>query len=128
MLKLYQKIRSKGDSYMFKKLVVGALATGMVLTGGMGASAAALDNTNTIPIAQESKSVKLLSSTNNEYGFTYTYDANRGVYKTYDFYSSTGNFANTFTSEGIRWHFKGVVEELPWGAKYGHYEGVYVGR
>lgn len=41
MLKLYQKITiNKGDEFMFKKLVVGALATGIALTGGASTFAA----------------------------------------------------------------------------------------
>lgn len=41
MLKLHQKITiNKGDGFMFKKLVVGALATGFALTGGTSAFAA----------------------------------------------------------------------------------------
>ncbi|MGK0535915.1 hypothetical protein [Bacillus wiedmannii] len=40
MLKFYQKIKYKGDSYMFKQLVASALATGFVLSGGLDAGMA----------------------------------------------------------------------------------------
>lgn len=41
MLKLHQKITiNKGDGFMFKKLVVGALVTGIALTGGASTFAA----------------------------------------------------------------------------------------
>ncbi|WP_103653029.1 LCI fold-containing protein [Bacillus thuringiensis] len=88
---------------MFKKLVVGALATGFLLTGGIGASAATSTVDNTI---------KKLDS------------PQFSSYQIYDYHSSCpqidapykmsmrkidGIFANSFTdpSSGITWYFKG---------------------
>ncbi|HDR7922362.1 LCI fold-containing protein [Bacillus paranthracis] len=112
---------------MFKKLVVGTLATGIALTGGIGAVSAStegVDNTKQgAPIAQEIKVETNYSSTNNQYGFTYTWDPNRQVYKTYDFYRPDGVFASYFESEGIKWYFKGKVQVFSDGSALGHYEG-----
>lgn len=112
---------------MFKKLVVGTLATGIVLTGGIGAASAStegVDNTKQgAPIAQEIKVETNYSSTNNQYGFTYTWDPVRQIYKTYDFYRPDGVFDSYFESEGIKWYFKGKVQVFSNGSALGHYEG-----
>lgn len=112
---------------MFKKLVVGTLATGIALTGGIGAASAStegVENTKQVaPIAQEIKIETNYSSTNNRYNFTYTWDPDRQVYKTYDFYRPDGVFDNYFESEGIKWYFKGKVQVFSDGSALGHYEG-----
>ncbi|PEC86570.1 hypothetical protein COK00_22730 [Bacillus cereus] len=112
---------------MFKKLVVGALATGIALTGGIGAASAnteGVENTNKM-----APSIAALENTtyyyNSEYDFWFTHDRDRDVYKTYKFHSRDGYFANSFedTNRRIKWYFKGVVGDAPGGGKYGHYEG-----
>ncbi|MEI3891785.1 MULTISPECIES: LCI fold-containing protein [unclassified Bacillus (in: firmicutes)] len=112
---------------MFKKLVVGTLATGIALTGGIGSASAStegVENTKQVaPIVQEIKVDKNYSSTNNEFNFTYTWDPGRQIYKTYDFYRHDGVFASYFESEGIKWYFKGKVQVFSDGSALGHYEG-----
>ncbi|WP_182813082.1 hypothetical protein [Bacillus sp. ME78] len=92
---------------MFKKLVVGALAAGIVLTGGIGAASANVD----IPY-------------NKCYNSSVSY--NNGIYTKYVVQSSS-TFSNSYTDkEGIKWNFKGYKEEYleGCGKKYiAKYEG-----
>lgn len=107
---------------MFKKLVVGTLATGIVLTGGIGAASAStegVDNTK----QNISINGQIVEYWNSEYNFWYEHDKNRDVYKTYKFKSPTGKFMSYFESGGIKWYFKGVAERFPDGSANGHYEG-----
>ncbi|MGF9831385.1 LCI family antimicrobial peptide [Bacillus anthracis] len=112
---------------MFKKLVVGALATDIALTGGIGAASASTEGVENTK--KTAPSIAELGNTtyyyNSDYDFWYTHDSNRDVYKTYEFYSSDGYFVNYFedTNKRIKWYFKGVVGGAPGGGKYGHYEG-----
>ncbi|HFJ9466931.1 LCI fold-containing protein [Bacillus sp. FSL L8-0199] len=95
---------------MFKKLIVGALATGFVLTGGMGASAATstVDNTN-----KKIDSPQLAPYKMYEY-----HDSCPQVISDYhmSLRNADGIFANAFTdsSSGITWYFKG----------YGYHKGI----
>ncbi|THG54799.1 LCI fold-containing protein [Bacillus sp. HUB-I-004] len=107
---------------MFKKLVVGALAAGIALTGGIGAASAStegVDNMNQV------KPIKTLIGDyyNYDRGFSYHDVAGRpDIYRTYDVYSSNGIFDNSFYSEGRTWYFKGVASTNWDGSAYGHYE------
>ncbi|EOP02040.1 hypothetical protein ICS_05674 [Bacillus cereus BAG2O-3] len=110
---------------MFKKLLVGVLATGIALTGGISAASAStesasVDNTNNYA------PIKALNEEFYDYiyKFPYEYVTERGIYRTYKFYSESGKFANYFESDGIKWYFKGVALEFVNGGAYGHYEGV----
>ncbi|MCU4948673.1 LCI family antimicrobial peptide [Bacillus cereus] len=86
---------------MFKKLVVGVLATGFVLTGGMGASAATstVDNTN-----------KKLDSSQFLPNEVYPYEdfcPQSKAHLKMAIKNENGIFANAFTdSTGITWYFK----------------------
>jgi hypothetical protein len=81
---------------MFKKLVVGALAAGIALTGGV-ASASACENTGT----QQYPS---------------------GLYYKYE-YSDYDIFANSYTEYGITWYFKGSQWKSACGKYEAYYEG-----
>ncbi|EOP29487.1 MULTISPECIES: LCI fold-containing protein [Bacillus] len=101
---------------MFKKLVVGALATGIALTGGIGAASASTENT-----ANTGNTSKMLLCANNE---SYWYD--RGTDKHYKtVFSYNDIFSNSYTdSSGITWYFKGYSKTSDCGGGYyGHYEG-----
>ncbi|HDR7545817.1 MULTISPECIES: LCI fold-containing protein [Bacillus] len=105
---------------MFKKLVVGALATGIALTGGIGAASASTENVDNTKNFAKIESVQKLGSEikkSAKYGFTYVYEPQSGKYITTNFHSPTGKFANYFEDEGIKWYFKGH------SGNYGHYEG-----
>ncbi|PFT69333.1 hypothetical protein COK73_16800 [Bacillus cereus] len=88
---------------MFKKLVVGALATGFVLTGGMGASAATstVDNTNKKLNSPQSSSYNIY-----EYHSSCPKINSNAPYRM-SMINENGIFANSFTDSGITWYFKG---------------------
>ncbi|HFK1747815.1 TPA: LCI fold-containing protein [Bacillus cereus] len=90
---------------MFKKLVVGALATGFVLTGGMGASAATstVDNTN-----KKINSPQFSSYDMYEYHSSCPRLTSNAPYRM-SMINENGYFANSFTdpATGITWYFKG---------------------
>ncbi|MFC9450102.1 LCI fold-containing protein [Bacillus cereus] len=89
---------------MFKKLVVGALATGIALTGGIGAASA-----STVPVDNVANS----AIESNSLAAKYT----RWV-------PSEGPiFANDFYEDGIHWYFKGPITKGADGYYYGYYEG-----
>ncbi|OPA02038.1 hypothetical protein BHL27_06685 [Bacillus cereus] len=105
---------------MFKKLIVGALATGIALTGGIGAASAStenVDNTKKLEPITQNQELNSQIFYSAKYGFSYIQESSSGKYITYNFYSSTGNFANYFEDNGIKWYFKGS------NGNYGHYEG-----
>ncbi|MED2839951.1 hypothetical protein A6279_26865 [Bacillus wiedmannii] len=90
---------------MFKKLVVGALAAGIALTGGSGAASASTE------------SAKL--TTCGHSGITYY----NGVYSQERF-NFTDNFANTYQdSNGIKWYFKYSYYSSDCYGYFAHYEG-----
>ncbi|MCW9134706.1 hypothetical protein OF830_28575 [Bacillus paramycoides] len=85
---------------MFKKLVVGALATGIALTGGIGAASASTEKT-------------VISK--NEASCTIPYKVQNGKYIRDNIYYSDGKYANYFEEkicEGtvIQWYFKGIKD------------------
>ncbi|HHK5541768.1 MULTISPECIES: hypothetical protein [Bacillus cereus group] len=92
---------------MFKKLVVGALATGIALTGGIGAASASVEDTT------NSKSLTMAYSCPDYIG--------NGKYAQ-TIYNTGGNYANTYTEMTchgkIQWYFKWKKED---GG--GYYEG-----
>nr|WP_088325600.1 LCI fold-containing protein [Bacillus cereus] len=90
---------------MFKKLVVGALAAGIALTGGMGAASASTENT------------KLLGCVTT--GIT---DYGDGTYSK-EVYNTINQFPNSFTEDGIRFYFKGSSKSNSCGGYYAYYEG-----
>jgi Bacillus cereus group antimicrobial protein len=103
---------------MFKKLVVGALATGIMLSGGIGAVSASTEGVNNTKQGVAASG----DYYNYEHGFYYNYFPAGNIYITYEIYSHNGIFANSFKSEGKTWHFKGVAHYNPDGSAYGHYE------
>ena len=111
---------------MFKKLVVGALATGIALTGGAAASA----STEGVSVDNTKKSEQELvlgvksGGTSAKYGFDYRYDASTDKFYTNNFFKKDGVFANSFYDSGINWYYKGrSVTSDKGGGFYGHYEG-----
>lgn len=96
----------KGGIFMFKKLVVGALATGFVLTGGMGASAATstVDHTN-----KKLDSPQFSSYDMYEYHTSCPRLTSNAPYRM-SMINENGIFANSFTDPetGITWYFKGT--------------------
>ncbi|MGQ7871551.1 hypothetical protein [Bacillus sp. 1A] len=92
---------------MFKKLVVGALAAGIVLTGGIGAAS-----------AEELTSTKKAESLNVTCGEIY--ELNDGLYAKYVCHPS-GVYANSFeepTKYGkIKWYLKNIIDGK------GYYQG-----
>ncbi|HHY2677480.1 LCI fold-containing protein [Bacillus toyonensis] len=91
---------------MFKKLVVGALAAGIALTGGMGAASASTENT------------KLLGCVTT--GIT---DYKNGLYSK-EVYNTINQFPNSFTEDGIRFYFKSSSKaNESCGGYYAYYEG-----
>ncbi|EMA6343933.1 LCI fold-containing protein [Bacillus cytotoxicus] len=92
---------------MFKKLVVGALATGIALTGGIGAASASTTTTeNTVSPKTELNTLDSI----------FKRDEIR-----YD-----NRFANYFYQNGVHWYLKGIeVKHDKEGKVYyvGHYEG-----
>ncbi|HDR4483493.1 hypothetical protein CN419_27790 [Bacillus cereus] len=90
---------------MFKKLVVGALATGIVLTGGVGVASAGIES-------------------------EYNKCTNSGVMTvngkfTQYIVQSSAIFDNTFTDKNtkITWYFKGYEYSKNCGKFIGKYEG-----
>ncbi|MGG1340310.1 LCI fold-containing protein [Bacillus toyonensis] len=106
---------------MLKKLVVGALATGIVLTGGIGAASASTEGVDSTKQVAPTKAL-LAEYYNYEYGFSYHDVTGKNIYRTYEFYSPNGYFANSFNSEGKTWYFKGIASTNWDGSAYGHYE------
>ncbi|MEB9971562.1 LCI family antimicrobial peptide [Bacillus cereus] len=91
---------------MFKKLVVGALAAGIALTGGIGAASASTENARLLGCVTTGVS---------DYG--------NGLYGK-EVYNTTNSFANSFTEDGIRWYFKNSYKANEnCGGYYAHYEG-----
>ncbi|HDR4908896.1 LCI fold-containing protein [Bacillus cereus] len=89
---------------MFKKLVVGTLAIGIVLTGGIGAASA-----STVPVDNVANS---------------TIESNSLDVKYTRWVRSAGPiFANHFYENGIHWYFKGEITKKADGYYYGYYEG-----
>ncbi|WP_144508264.1 LCI fold-containing protein [Bacillus thuringiensis] len=105
---------------MFKKLVVGALATGIALTGGVAASASTEGVDSTKQVAPTK--ALLAEYYNYEYKFVYHDVSGQNIYRTYEFHSPDGYFANSFYSEGKTWYFKGIAGYDGNGGAYGHYE------
>ncbi|MBG0967123.1 MULTISPECIES: LCI fold-containing protein [Bacillus] len=106
---------------MFKKLVVGALVTGIALTGGIGAASASTEGVNSTKQVAPTKAL-IAEYYNSEFGFWFHDVSGQNIYRTYDFYSSNGYFANSFYSEGKTWYFKGIARYDGYGGAYGHYE------
>lgn len=98
---------------MFKKLVVGALAAGIALTGGIGAASASTENGFNTP-----SSVKQLAG---------CYPKENGKYVR-ELKSSNNIFANTFTEQAcggtVYWYLKGISYTNENGGTYiAKYEG-----
>ncbi|MFB7351660.1 hypothetical protein ACWGKR_28185 [Bacillus thuringiensis] len=95
---------------MFKKLVVGALATGIALTGGIGAASASTENGSNTP-----SSVKQLSR---------CYDKENGKYVR-EVRNPQRIFATTFIEQAcggtVYWYLKEINEEG--GGYVAKYEG-----
>lgn len=87
---------------MFKTLVVGALATGIALTGGMGASA----STHSIDAAKKETVTNLAIP--------------KEIYLTG--YASRWDLPNVTEAYGIKWYLKGAWQE-PNGTWTGYYQG-----
>ncbi|HFU7058204.1 TPA: LCI fold-containing protein [Bacillus cereus] len=85
---------------MFKKLVVGVLATGIVLTGGIGAASASTEAAH--PVIDSKASMQSVK-----------------VYKTVKHAENV--FANSFYEDGVTWYLKSI--SYSGGYYYGHYEG-----
>ncbi|HDR8160731.1 LCI fold-containing protein [Bacillus bombysepticus] len=95
---------------MFKKLVVGALATGIALTGGIGAASASTENTAS-ELAMQCKNTQP-QETQKGSGIYYKYEC-----------KSQRIFANSYTdNQGITWYLKGITD------MDGQYEAYYEGR
>ncbi|MGE7883454.1 LCI fold-containing protein [Bacillus sp. NPDC094077] len=98
---------------MFKKLVVGALATGIALTGGIGAASASTENVSNTP-----SSIKQLGV---------CYPKENGKYVR-EVKNSNEIFANYFTEQAcggtVHWYLKGIKYTNENGGTYiGKYEG-----
>ncbi|KUF30194.1 LCI family antimicrobial peptide [Bacillus cereus] len=98
---------------MFKKLVVGALATGIALTGGIGAASA-----STVDAVNKSNETKLLAC----------YPKNSEGKYIRDVRQKSKTFANTFPEPAcggtVQWYLKEVKYTNANGGEYiGHYEG-----
>ncbi|EEL52779.1 hypothetical protein COD78_21465 [Bacillus cereus] len=94
---------------MFKKLVMGTLATGIVLTGGIGASAATFT-------ADDVKSSKALAAS--------VCPPSSNTLKM-EMTNKTGVFANVWdqTEKRIKWYFKAMHFNQSTGIYTGCYEG-----
>ncbi|MFF2242397.1 LCI family antimicrobial peptide [Bacillus thuringiensis] len=93
---------------MFKKLVVGALAAGIALTGGIGAASASTES------MESSKSITSQS-------FGYKLQDGKHYKKVF---SKSGIFDNYKYEDGIHWYYKGRSVTTDYGGGwYGHYEG-----
>ncbi|PFI27344.1 hypothetical protein COK07_24260 [Bacillus thuringiensis] len=96
---------------MFKKLVVGALATGIVLTGGIGAASASTENLTSATLADECSAYPYIK---------FIGDGNK--YARDDIKYSDGKYANSFTEKvcggTMYWYFKTTNRD---GSA--HYEG-----
>ena len=94
---------------MFKKLVVGALATGIALTGGIGSASASTENTASATLTTCGNSLV-------------TQDASGKRYQL--IYHPNNIFANSYTdSSGIKWYFKGSHQKVGCSGYFGEYEG-----
>ncbi|GGE57553.1 LCI fold-containing protein [Priestia taiwanensis] len=95
---------------MFKKLVLGVVATGIALTLGTGGVSAS-------SVESAPKTLSCASELS-------WYDSGTGKYYQNKF-SSSNVFANQYTdSTGITWYFKGSSKTSDCGGGYyGHYEG-----
>ncbi|MDA1657922.1 LCI fold-containing protein [Bacillus cereus group sp. TH150LC] len=95
---------------MFKKLVVGALATGIALTGGIGAASASTENTASA-LSTQCKNTEARET-----------QKGSGIY--YKFECKSQNvFANSYTdNQGITWYLKDIQ------VVGGKYEAYYEGR
>ncbi|MFJ6194397.1 LCI fold-containing protein [Bacillus thuringiensis] len=97
---------------MFKKLVVGALATGIALTGGIGAASASTE--------APTKSAS--------YQYDSCYDSGAifqggNTYVKY-LHNTVDRFANSYTdSEGYTWYFKRSYYKPECGTYEAYYEG-----
>ncbi|MGK8833771.1 hypothetical protein ACRS8Y_28685 [Bacillus paranthracis] len=84
---------------MFKKLVVGALAAGIALTGGIGAASASTENTASATLANECWAYQnIIHLEDNKYGKTE--------------YRDSGIYPNSYTEKicggTMHWYFKGT--------------------
>ncbi|PEC13032.1 hypothetical protein CN300_02615 [Bacillus thuringiensis] len=84
---------------MFKKLVVGALAAGIALTGGIGAASASTEKTVNLK---------------NQASCSIPYDTKNGKFVRTDIYYSDKNYANYFEETicpgtVIQWYLKGTT-------------------
>ncbi|MBS9433557.1 LCI fold-containing protein [Photorhabdus hainanensis] len=95
---------------MFKKLlVVGALVSGIALTGGIGVASANVD-----------------INWNNCYNSPISYNDSTRIYTKYEVKNGgQSSFSNKKTENGITWYFKGIKKLDHCGSNYhvGKYEG-----
>ncbi|GGE62287.1 LCI fold-containing protein [Priestia taiwanensis] len=96
---------------------IGALATGIMLSGGTGAVSA-----NTEGVDNTKQVAPLAYYYNYEYGFPYEDVDGQNSYRTTSFYRHDGIFANSFYSEGKTWYLKGISQYNQDSSAYGHYE------
>ncbi|WP_088363708.1 hypothetical protein [Bacillus cereus] len=94
---------------MFKKLLVGVLATGIALTGGVGAASASTENLTSATIADECWAYDhIIHLGDNKYGKTE--------------YRDNGIYPNSYTEQvcggTMHWYFKGINNN-----GRGYYEG-----
>ncbi|MRC29477.1 LCI fold-containing protein [Bacillus cereus] len=95
---------------MFKKLVVGALAAGIALTGGIGAASASTENGSNTP-----SSVKQLAG---------CYPKENGKYVR-EVKNPNKIFANTFTETACGGTVYWYLKEIKWTHEYG---GTYIAK
>ncbi|HEF1899680.1 LCI fold-containing protein [Bacillus thuringiensis] len=95
---------------MFKKLVVGALAAGIALTGGIGAASASTENGSNTP-----SSVKQLAG---------CYPKENGKYVR-EVKNPNKIFANTFTEQACGGTVYWYLKEIKWTHEYG---GTYIAK
>ncbi|MCI4251433.1 hypothetical protein MRP26_21100 [Bacillus sp. CCB-MMP212] len=99
---------------MFKKLVVGALETGIMLSGGIGASAASMENTESPVRSLQTTACELPSGVKK---------LSNGKYERYT-PPYNGNFSNYYTEKicggTMHWYFKGTTPDKSLGRYEGH--------